>query len=106
MIRIAGRYYQQLSSSMRMGRGAYVAIAVELRKEGLGHVKPSQCRPTEEMLHRLGRRADALHEWLAIIGNPANGPLADGRPPALNDAAEWAAAQLAKRMHDGGTSPG
>ncbi len=90
MIRIAGRYYRQLSSNMKMGRGAYVAIAVELREEGLGHVKPSECRPTEEMLHRLGQRAAALHDWLAIIGNPANGPLAQGKATALDAAAEWA----------------
>lgn len=94
MIYIAGRYYQQLRSNMRNWPGSYVVIAGELRQEGLGHVKPSQCRPTEKMLHRLGRRAVALHEWLAIIGNPANGPLANGDPASLNKAAEWAASCL------------
>ncbi len=93
MIRIAGRYYQQLRSNMRCWPMAYVVIAGELRMEGLGQVKPSQCRPTEEILHRLIHRAAAVHAWIVIIGNPANGPLASGDPVSLDDAAEWAASR-------------
>jgi hypothetical protein len=93
MIRIAGRYYQQMRSNMRCWPMAYVVIAVELRMEGLGHVKPSQCRPTEELLRRLIHRAAAVNDWITIIGNPANGPLASGDPVSLDDAAEWAASR-------------
>lgn len=95
MIRTAEGYWQ-LNSGMRMVRGAcHMAIAVEMRQEGFAGFKPSVCRLTIVELHRMEREAVALHEWLAIIGNPVNGPLASGNPAALDDAVEWAAARLA-----------
>lgn len=77
------------------GSRGHVAIAVEMRQEGFAGFKPIVCRLTIVELHRMEREAVALHEWLAIIGNPANGPLASGNPATLDDAAEWAAARLA-----------
>ena len=81
----------QLSSSMVMPRIAYgVAIITAMRREGLEPGKLSDCHKTVRMVHRLQQRACALHDWLSVIGNPANGPLASGNPDSLDDAAIWA----------------